>query len=95
MASARKLPSGSYRVNLFVGMENGKRKYKSFTAPTKKEAELLAAQYNLYRKEKPKCEMTVLAAAENPRQYKKQQQHRPACQHHVRGANTQQHHRTA
>lgn len=64
MATARKLPSGSYRVNLFVGMENGKRKYKSFTAPTKKEAELLAAQYNLYRKEKPKCEMTVLAAAE-------------------------------
>ena len=52
MASARKLPSGNYRVNLFIGMENGKRKYKSFTAPTKKEAELLAAQYNVERKEK-------------------------------------------
>jgi len=26
-------------------MENGKRKYKSFTAPTKKEAEFLADQY--------------------------------------------------
>lgn len=60
MASARKLPSGSYRVNLYVGTdENGKRKYKSFTAPTKKEAELLAAQYNLTRKEKPRCELTV------------------------------------
>ena len=64
MASARKLPSGNYRVNLFIGMENGKRKYKSFTAPTKKQAELLAAQYNIDRKEKPKCEMTVLEAAE-------------------------------
>ena len=64
MASARKLPSGNYRVNLFIGMENGKRKYKSFTAPTKKQAELLAAQYNIDRKEKPKCEMTVTEAAE-------------------------------
>ena len=65
MASARKLPSGSYRVNLYVGTdENGKRKYKSFTAPTKKEAELLAAQYNLTRKEKPRCELTVGQAVE-------------------------------
>ena len=64
MASARKLPSGSYRVNLFVGMEDGKRKYKSFTAPTKKEAELLAAQYNMDRKEKPKSELTVKEAIE-------------------------------
>lgn len=65
MASARKLPSGSYRVNLYVGKdESGKRKYKSFTAPTKKEAELLAAQYNITRKEKPKCELTVKEAIE-------------------------------
>ena len=65
MASARKLPSGNYRVNLFVGLdENGKRKYKSFTAPTKKEAELMAAQYNIDRKEKPKCQLTVKEAAE-------------------------------
>ena len=63
MASARKLPSGNYRVNLFIGMdENGKRKYKSFTAPTKKEAEYQAAQFNLSRKEKPKCELTVREA---------------------------------
>lgn len=63
MATARKLPSGSYRVNLFVGKdESGKRKYKSFTAPTKKEAELLAAQYNLTRKEKPQCALTVKEA---------------------------------
>ncbi len=46
MASAKKLPSGSWRVNLFIGTEDGKRKYKSFTAATKREAEFQAAQYN-------------------------------------------------
>lgn len=47
MASAKKLPSGNWRVNLFIGKDaNGKRQYKSFTAETKKEAEFLAAQYN-------------------------------------------------
>lgn len=45
MATAKKLPSGSYRVRAFVGMNNGKKVYKSFTAPTKKEAELKAATY--------------------------------------------------
>lgn len=55
MATAKKLPSGNWRVNLFVGYDdNGKRKYKSFTAETKKEAEFMAASYNLSRKEKPK-----------------------------------------
>lgn len=55
MAKAKKLPSGNWRVNLYVGTDdNGKRTYKSFTAETKKEAEFLAAEYNLKRKEKPK-----------------------------------------
>lgn len=46
MATAKKLPSGSWRALAYVGVgEDGKRRYKSFTAPTKKEAELLAAQY--------------------------------------------------
>ena len=46
MAKAKKLPSGSWRVLLYVGTdENGKKKRKSITADTKKEAELLAAQY--------------------------------------------------
>lgn len=58
MATAKKLPSGNWRVNLYVGKdENGKRIYRSFTAETKREAEYLSAQYNLKRKEKP--EMTV------------------------------------
>lgn len=54
MATAKKLPSGSWRVNLYIGVgADGKRKYKSFTAPTKKEAEFLAANYNMKRKESP------------------------------------------
>lgn len=45
MAEAKKLPSGSWRVLLYVGKdENGKRKYESFTAATKKEANLLASE---------------------------------------------------
>jgi len=45
MATARKMKSGNWRCLAYVGMKDGKRQYKSFTAPTKKEAELLAAQY--------------------------------------------------
>ena len=40
MATAKKLDSGSWRCLAFIGMENGKRKYKSFTAPTKKNIDL-------------------------------------------------------
>jgi len=52
MAKAKKLPSGNWNVKLFVGKENGKRVYKSFTAPTKAEAELMAAQFKLDKKRK-------------------------------------------
>ena len=46
MATAKKLPSGSYRVRAFIGIdENGKKITKSFTAPTKKQAEYLASEY--------------------------------------------------
>lgn len=47
MANAKKLPSGSYRCRLFIGMEGEKKLYKSFTAPTKKEAEMMALQYSM------------------------------------------------
>lgn len=57
MAKAKKLPSGSWRVQLFVGRDSaGKPKYKSFTAPTKKEAEYLAANYALTLSEEKKAE---------------------------------------
>lgn len=53
MAKAKKLPSGNWRVNLFVGFDdNHKRKYKSFTSPSKKEAEHAALEYQLTMKSK-------------------------------------------
>lgn len=46
MPTARKLPSGSWRVLKFDYTDDaGKRHYQSFTAPSKDEAELMAAQY--------------------------------------------------
>lgn len=65
MATAKKLPSGNYRVNLYIGKDpDGKRKYKSFTAETKKAAEYKAAQYNIERKENANCKLTLHSAIE-------------------------------
>lgn len=59
MAKAKKLPSGSWRVQVYAGKDqNGKKIMKSITADTKKEAEMLAAQYSYQRKERP-SDMTV------------------------------------
>lgn len=67
MAKAKKLPSGSWRVQIFVGKnEDGKRKYKSFTAPTKKEAEFLASEYAISKKESASpSKMTLGEAMDN------------------------------
>lgn len=46
MATAKKLPSGSWRCRAYAGTDaSGKKIIMSFTAPTKREAELKAAQY--------------------------------------------------
>lgn len=46
MAKAKKLPSGSWRCQVYSYTDTeGKRHYESFTADTKKEAEYLAAQF--------------------------------------------------
>ena len=46
MATARKTPSGNWRCLVYdYTDENGKRKYRSFTGPTKRAAELAAAKY--------------------------------------------------
>ena len=46
MAKARKLPSGSWRAQVYDYTDSGgKRHYESFTAETRKEAEFLAAQF--------------------------------------------------
>jgi integrase len=66
MAKAKKLPSGSWRVQLYVGADpvTGKRKYKSFTADTKKEAEYMAAQYQMGIEQEKKSPLTFLKASE-------------------------------
>ena len=48
MAKAKKLPSGRWRVLVYDYTDtDGKRKYQSFTADTKKEAEYMAANYTM------------------------------------------------
>lgn len=44
MATAKK-HGNQYRVIAYLGMDNGKKVYKSFSAPTKSEAERIAAEY--------------------------------------------------
>lgn len=52
MATAKKLPSGSWRVQVYAGKDaEGKPQYRSFTRPTKKEAEYEALQWQLHYKE--------------------------------------------
>lgn len=53
MARARKLPSGSWRVRVPDGKVDGKYRYKSFTAATKKDAEYAAAMWERDKIEKP------------------------------------------
>lgn len=54
MPKAKKLPSGSWNCLVYAGKDlAGKRKYESFTAPTKKEAEYQAAQWQLRRSARP------------------------------------------
>lgn len=49
---AKKLPSGSWNVQVYCGTDkSGKKLRKSFTAPTKKEAEYLAASFKARHKE--------------------------------------------
>lgn len=51
MAKAKKLPSGNWRVRIYDGIDAAGRKiYKSFSAPTKKQAEFLAAEYAAKKK---------------------------------------------
>lgn len=57
MAKAKKTSSGRWRALVYNYTDDlGKRHYKSFTADTKKEAEILAAQYQLARQEEEEDE---------------------------------------
>lgn len=64
MAKAKKLKSGNWRVLVYEFTdENKKRHYKSITAPTKKEAEYMAAEYALNRKKNSSYEDLTLKEA--------------------------------
>lgn len=66
MAKAKKLDSGNWRCLVYVGKDsNGKRKYESVTAPTKKEAEYRAAEIAYTRKQKTVPENMTLTEAIN------------------------------
>lgn len=57
MATAKKLPSGNYRVRAY---DNVTKTYRSFTAPTKREAERLAAEWLVTRRERSRpADLTV------------------------------------
>ena len=47
MEKAKKLPSGNWRVRVCIGKKDGKRVWRSFTGPSKREIEAQAAEYAL------------------------------------------------
>lgn len=53
MANAKKLPSGNWRVQVYMGKDpvTGKHRYKSFTKKTKAEAEYQAVKFQIDQKE--------------------------------------------
>lgn len=60
MAKAKKLPSGSWSVNQYVGKDaNGKRIYKRFTADSRREAEYQASEYLARHKSCVRTDMSV------------------------------------
>ncbi len=65
MPTAKKLPSGSYRVRVYSHKDGtGRKVYESFTAPTKKEAELKALEWSNRRDRHNQLKMTVHEAIE-------------------------------
>lgn len=64
MVKAKKLPSGAWNVMVFSHIEDGKRKYKSITRPTKAEVEYAAAEFKREKKQNKghKVEHTVSQA---------------------------------
>lgn len=60
MPKAKRLPSGAYRTQVYAGKdENGKNRYESFTAPSARESELMAAQYKADLSRRKSKDMTV------------------------------------
>ena len=65
MATAKKLPSGAYRVRVYSHTDGqGKKHYESFTADTKKGAELAALEWKNKKDRHERTNMTVHEAIE-------------------------------
>lgn len=65
MATPKKLPSGSWRCQVYdYTDEKGKKRYKSITASTKKECQLLAAEFSANKQRISKSNLTVAEALE-------------------------------
>ena len=62
MPKAKKLPSGAWNCSVYSHTENGKRVYVSFTAQTKSEAELKAAEFKANKKHQRYVDITVAEA---------------------------------
>ena len=63
MATAKKLPSGSFRVRVYSHTDHtGKKIYESFTAPTKGEAELKALEWKNGKKRHISSDLTIAQA---------------------------------
>jgi integrase len=56
---AKKLPSGQWNVLVYSHTENGKRKYESFTEPTKALAEQKAAEFKANKNRRARHDLTV------------------------------------
>lgn len=63
MATAKKTPSGMYKVRVYSHRSpDGKKHYRAFTAPTKQEAEQMAAKFSGSADRAERCDLTVLEA---------------------------------
>ena len=63
MATAKKLSSGNWRVQVYLGRsQDGKKIYRSITAFTKREAEAAAAELVLHKTSSSHTDVTVLQA---------------------------------
>lgn len=48
-----RLPSGTWRARVYIGKVNGVSKYQPFTGDTRKEAEMLAIEFQIEFKKDP------------------------------------------
>lgn len=66
MASTQRTASGKWTSRIYIGMKDGKKQYKRFTADTKKEAERLAHTYKVNQPQKKEgMQLTVREAMDS------------------------------